>query len=566
MPISQVLIKNYRSIREVRFSPGNVCVLVGENNSGKSNILNALQSFLVPDWINVRSFSEDDRRDKDHDNDIVIAVKFDPPLSHQPYSKSESVSVPVIKLTYTRYKVSTAQAQKGDPRLDVECLDEKGKQISVPQHAPRKGQKTKYGPLIGMPRDVRDQIRGIHIDTDRSLRSQMPTTRYSLLRRLLEDVDDVLTLTPAEGGKSRYDIFAEHLKKALDALRVQELEDLEKSLRRHALENLGLDPEKDEDRLGFQFGLFDSIDFLKALRLIFSEHGREFDATELGDGAQNALVIAIFQAYEELKKQGALFLIEEPEMYLHPHRQRYFNKTLRNISEKNQVFYTTHSPHFVSIPEYEEVHVVSRDEDGYTTVKTSGLPSTVELQEKLRKEFDPERNEFFFARQVILVEGDTEKLALPEYANRLNIDLNRLGCTIIEVGGKRNLLPMAEVVQSFDIPIILVFDRDSTVFKKNREKEKELNKEIRAFVGPRDRVTEFVPDYEGELRSEVGEEEYQRLCQKYPGTSKAIRARLIAADADVPVPQFVQNVFKPLTKKTQPKIDTEAKAIRYEGN
>jgi predicted ATP-dependent endonuclease of OLD family len=47
--------------------------------------------------------------------------------------------------------------------------------------------------------------------------------------------------------------------------------------------------------------------------------------------------------------------------------------------------------------------------------------------EKLRKEVDPERGELFFARRLLVVEGDTEKLAFPEYATRLPLDLNRAG-------------------------------------------------------------------------------------------------------------------------------------------
>jgi hypothetical protein len=45
--------------------------------------------------------------------------------------------------------------------------------------------------------------------------------------------------------------------------------------------------------------------------------------------------------------------------------------------------------------------------------------------------------------------------------------------------------------------------------------------------------------------------EYERLCQKYPGHSKAIRSRLIAADSGGPVPQLAKDVFASLLKKTK---------------
>ena len=102
----------------------------------------------------------------------------------------------------------------------------------------------------------------------------------------------------------------------------------------------------------------------------------------------------------------------------------------------------------------------------------------------MRKELDPERNELFFAKHVILVEGDTEKLAIPEYARRLAVNLDRLDVSIVEVGGKRSLKMFAEIIRSFGIPVTLVFDTDSSDFQKGeKDKENEYNKELRAMTG-----------------------------------------------------------------------------------
>lgn len=46
MKISRIYIENYRSIKKLDFLPGNYCVLVGENNAGKSNILKAVNLVL----------------------------------------------------------------------------------------------------------------------------------------------------------------------------------------------------------------------------------------------------------------------------------------------------------------------------------------------------------------------------------------------------------------------------------------------------------------------------------------------------------------------------------------
>ena len=51
----------------------------------------------------------------------------------------------------------------------------------------------------------------------------------------------------------------------------------------------------------------------------------------MGEGVQNAIVLAVLKAFEERRKQGAILLIEEPEMFLHPQMQRSLYKTLRAI-------------------------------------------------------------------------------------------------------------------------------------------------------------------------------------------------------------------------------------------
>ena len=143
-------------------------------------------------------------------------------------------------------------------------------------------------------------------------------------------------------------------------------------------------------------------------------------------------------------------------MFLHPQMQRSLYKTLHKIGETNQVIYTTHSPHFVSVPDYRDVLLVRRNEEG-TYVVQSSLSADNKRRQKFLKELDPERSELFFAKRLLLVEGDTEKLALPEYAAGLDIDLDRAGATIVEVGGKRNLKDFAELAISFQIPTGIVY-------------------------------------------------------------------------------------------------------------
>lgn len=550
MSLSRVLIENYRSVKRCEFRPRELTALVGENNAGKSNILRALTTVLGRDWVSATSFNEHDFRDHDLSRDILVDLEFSPPLTHVPFKGADAVDVHLIRYRVTHYKVNTKRAKKGERRLETGCFDTAGKPVMVLKEAPRKGQKHKYAPLTSIPSDVRMQMPLIFVGSDRAIEDQLPAGRYSMLRRLLEDVHDELVTTKTtirvdgqEQEVSTNELFAQKLRAALDVLRIPEFNQLEELLRSRSLENLGYDPVKDAGKLRFCFDLFDAMHFFKSIRLCFNESGTTIDATHMGTGVQNALVVGIFQAYEKLRKQGAIFLVEEPEMYLHPHRQRFFYETLRSIAQSNQVIYTTHSPTFVTIPEYENVAIVYRDGNDTTKIRTSSLQANDKLREKLRKEFDPERNELFFARHVVLVEGDTEKLAVSEYATRLEIDLNREGCSVVEVGGKKSMKTFADIVQSFGLPLTIVFDKDSSQSKTEKDKEEKYNRDLRSLQTASVNVIENDPDYEAVLRKEMGDDIYVGLCKKYPGVSKAVRARLIAADESAPVPPIAERIL-----------------------
>jgi putative ATP-dependent endonuclease of OLD family len=61
---------------------------------------------------------------------------------------------------------------------------------------------------------------------------------------------------------------------------------------------------------------------------------------------------------------------------------------------------------------------------------------------------------------VILVEGPTERAALPIYAKHLSIDFNDLGISVVNANGKENLDSLFHLYSSIDIPVFTVFDND----------------------------------------------------------------------------------------------------------
>lgn len=556
MRISRIKIGNFRSIKSLEIEIPQICALVGPNNSGKSNILLAIQRVLGRDWVSVSSFDEEDVYGRKSDLDVLIEVTFEPPLLYKKFKEADPVEIPTLAFNYTHYKVGE---EKGQRRLEQSTLDARRRAPMVLAKAPRKGQQREYQPLYNIPSELRDSIPLVYIGTNRNLRDHLPGARYSLLRQLIEDVNRDLhdpahkvVVRDEEGEEreiSRIDRFRAVLNEAFSLLRTEEFDKLEKSIKQNALVQLGFDPDVDTDKLDFFFAPFDTIDFYKALDLIVREGDFTISATQLGEGIQNALVLSILQAFEERRKKGAILLIEEPEMFLHPQMQRSLYKTLRKIGKTNQIIYTTHSPHFVTIPDYDEVLLIRKSLDSGTTATPSPLPTDARRREKLIKELDPERNELFFATRLLLVEGDTEKLAFPEYSKRMGVDLDHEGATIVEVGGKRNIPEFLAVAASFGIPTGVVYDEDSSDFRDKQE-EKKFNESLdrMARADGSVKVWRLSNKYEDCVKRALGEEKYQQLCRKFSNVSNPIRQRLIAMEAGVPFPDPFQEIIFWLAK------------------
>lgn len=551
MKIDFVKITNFRSLKEtVKINLPQICALVGPNNAGKSNILNAINKVLGKDWVTVNNFGEEDVYLSEHDRNIEIEIQFTEPYMYEAFKGTTSTAIDKVKFSYTRYKVGEF---KGQRRLEKKCLTKDDKEVSVLSEKPKLGTPRKYKPLSTIPQEMQESIPVIFLGTDRSLKNQLPGSRNSLLATLLQDINrDFEDFKNTVQGKkadgtlvdvSRLHRFNQCISEAIKVLRTEQFIELENSIRDNALHQLGFDIEKDRDKLNIYFNPLSSLEFYKSLEIWVNENNFKVNATELGAGFQNAIVISILKAFEERRKNGAIFLIEEPEMFLHPQMQRSLYKTIRKIGATNQVIYITHSANFVTVPEFDEIRIVRKSESG-TAVKQSTLKPDPKLKEKFRKELDPERNELFFAQRILIVEGDTEKLAFPEYAKRLGIDFDKVGSTIVEVGGKRNIIDFVELAISFEIPVAVVYDTDSSDFQGKRNDEVEYNATLEKYKEAGVTVFNFNKNYEEELKKSWSEKKYVEYCQKYEKTSKAIRARLFAIDTEISIPEFVTPIIK----------------------
>lgn len=208
------------------------------------------------------------------------------------------------------------------------------------------------------------------------------------------------------------------------------------------------------------------------------------------DAAQAEAMVADIAQRRLAGAEGEVLIIEEPELMLTPHQQRHLYQLLRRYAERNQVIYSTRSPALLDAVHYNEIVRLDRTPAG-VSVRRAPQELLTEVQRvHLAAEFDHERNEMFFATAVVLVEGQTERMSLPTIFRRLGFDPDALGVSIVEVGGKGNLIIVARVLRELRIPHVIVHDSDRGTTGQRE------NAYIRRNAG---RTPIFVldPDFEG---------------------------------------------------------------------
>ena len=230
------------------------------------------------------------------------------------------------------------------------------------------------------------------------------------------------------------------------------------------------------------------------------ENGRELGS--LGEGIQYAFnillqIIEIIhntkitrkpEDFEErlINKNGKklfplLLLLDEPEVHQHPYRQRSLIKKIEELlNNENQVFVdllkelfdvdgvigqifiATHSPNIL-LNDYKQFirifHPIGTSKNEISIVSGSSIALDDTLYKHLLRSFLYLR-EAMFSKCVLFVEGDTENGAMPVFANRMNFDYDENGVGVVKLDGADSVENCMKLYAEFKIKTIAIIDRD----------------------------------------------------------------------------------------------------------
>lgn len=234
---------------------------------------------------------------------------------------------------------------------------------------------------------------------------------------------------------------------------------------------------------------FNSTDIdssIKKSEIVFSPTvtGKEYNVDEMGDGLRSLFYISMVDSIlavenkirEELKdnpdnvsfnKQPPILTIiavEEPENHISPHLVGKLIGNLKSIASKSnaQTILTSHSPAIVKRIDPDNIRYFRLDtKTESTNVREITLPDEEKFEEQYKyiKEAVKAYPEIYFAKLVILGEGDSEEILLPKFLECCGNDIDISGISVVPLGG-RHVNHFWRLLNDLKIPHITLLDLD----------------------------------------------------------------------------------------------------------
>jgi len=455
--ISRIRIKNFCSCKEVSMVTGVFTPLVGYNNAGKSNILEAVIWLLKKSTLDASKFYEDN-------NEVIVEADITGITDNllqllAPNHRSALETYLVDEAITIRRKQPTPGCTAAQVVLEVR------------NNAVGEGEDNAWG----RPGGIENAIKEIFPDPivieamDDATGDISKVAKNNTIGRIIAEI--IEPIEAAHGQQLRGILDEVGAKLSFDGNdRAEELNEFDANASSKLQELFpGLTvklhiPTPQVDAL-FKGGT------VKIFEQGYGEHAK--DINSLGHGAQRSIQMALIRYLAEVKRganiagKTTLLLIDEPELYLHPQAIEYVRTSLKRLSNEGyQVIFTTHSAQMIEANDVGTALLVRKTQENGTRIRERIEEAVKQVINDAPAQLDilfslTNSSQILFSEIVLLAEGKTERKLLPKVFEKLTgSTLAEKKIALVDQQGVGNTVKSLTVLNVLDIPAKALVDLD----------------------------------------------------------------------------------------------------------
>ena len=467
MKISKIRIAKFRGIKFSSILLPDHGVLIGDNNTGKSTVFEALDLTLGPDRLN--------RRTPINEHDF---------FKREYFNSDVDKSNPEIRIEVTVTDLDDEQSRRFHEYIEFWNATD-SKLVSGPPLGA-------IDPLV-FKRSLRVTFVGKYEEEDDDFSGKTYFTRSLIdgdpkeFRKADKRMCGFLYLRALRTGSralslehgSLLDIILsikelrlniwENIITSLDRTDVAAdpkigvsgvLEGIQSTLNRYVPDNWGTAPRLKVSNLTRE-------DLRKVISAFITDpaSGTSLPYYRQGTGTTNLLVLSMLSMIAEGREGKVIFAMEEPETAIAPYSQKNIITEVRKLS--SQALFTSHSPYVIEEFDINETIVLHKKSNCQLVRRSIELPAGLKLK-RYRQRFKQHFCECLLTRQLVIAEGATEATAIVAAARRLS-ELNpaiykpieALGLAVLDADGESNIPKLAKMFKSLDKKVFVICDQQT---------------------------------------------------------------------------------------------------------
>jgi predicted ATP-dependent endonuclease of OLD family len=530
MYISKIIIKNYRGIKNESLDFDKFNTLIGKNDCGKSTIINAIKMFFNDEKASPKDFNYYETENRDIEIEVFLSdytaedikpylingekddgfenVSSDYILDGQLNLKkiwthkdsgevgasmfllvNEFTENPIYSLTTAKLKALSKSKEAEPPTDGTGNNSDTERRAFIRSKLIEEGESQAFVLFPVKHKDLESCLPMIELlKADQSIE----TTTTEFKGTFTTEVKTIIKNEKENGDDSTLKEIEDKIKNKIK----EEGEAIKNCMAEHIsdLEQLFINP---------NFSWEKGVEITEVLIQLTGDQ-KPIPLENKGSGYRRLFMVGRLRYLAEKKQsENVIYLVEEPETFLHPSAQDEMLHSLITLSDSNQVFVTTHSPIFTGATQQNAITLCKKENTELVYQQHNSDENLLDIAKQLGVK--PSHNILDSYETIVFVEGSNDRSFLEISSNKLGKDLHTKcqdGIVAIIDGGGGSLSNFIDIkyFEKQQKKMFLVIDSDEydetqitcPNKRKSLDDQIERNKALKEKFEQKDNATAFI--------------------------------------------------------------------------